>query len=144
MNGWLLDVNVLCGCAWKTHADHGALFAWLLQQENWATCPIVELGFVRVSMTAAYAASFGDARQSLSTLRALKGHHFVIDNVHAGLLPVVTSYRETTDAHLVILAQNHGLKLATLDAALLGKSWAVGITENPILNQEGRVQTDLR
>jgi predicted nucleic acid-binding protein len=70
VTGWLLDVNVVCGCAWKTHADHDALLGWLLQQDNWATCPIVELGFVRISMTAAYEASFGDAQQSLATLRA--------------------------------------------------------------------------
>jgi predicted nucleic acid-binding protein len=47
----LLDVNILLGCSWKSHADHSALLDWLLQADEWATCPITELGFVRVSMT---------------------------------------------------------------------------------------------
>lgn len=51
MKGWLLDVNILLGCSWKSHADHSALLDWLLQADEWATCPITELGFVRVSMT---------------------------------------------------------------------------------------------
>jgi len=44
-----------------------------------------------------------------------------------------TSYRDTTDAHLVTLARNRGLKLATLDAALVSKPWAVGIAVNPLM-----------
>ena len=46
MSGWLLDVNVLLGCGWKTHADHPALLAWLMQIDDWATCPLTESGFI--------------------------------------------------------------------------------------------------
>lgn len=69
MSGWLLDVNALLGCAWKSHANHVALLRWLLQVGDWATCPITESGFVRISMTTAYKAVFEDARKSLATLR---------------------------------------------------------------------------
>ena len=41
--------------------------------------------------------------------------------------------KDTTDAHLVTLAKRHGLKLATLDEALLAKPWAAGVAENPLL-----------
>ncbi|MGI8960836.1 MAG: PIN domain-containing protein [Bryobacteraceae bacterium] len=132
MSGWLLDVNVLLGCAWKSHADHPALLGWLLRANHWATCSIVELGFLRVSMTSAYDASFADAQRSLATLRALGGHQFASDDVNSGSLPILTSYKDTTDAHLVTLAKRHGLKLATLDTALIAKSWATGIAENPL------------
>ena len=134
MNGWLLDVNVLLACAWKSHADHDASLAWLLVANSWVTCPLVESGFVRISMTTAYQASFEDARGSLATLRALQGHRFVADDVDAASLPTVTSYKDTTDAHLVTLAKRHGLKLATLDDGLIGKPWAAGIAENPLLS----------
>jgi predicted nucleic acid-binding protein len=134
VNGWLLDVNVLLGCAWKSHADHAALLQWLLQTKSWATCPLAESGFVRISMTTAYRASFEDARKSLATLRALSGHHFVADNVDAASLPTLTSSKDTTDAHLVTLAKRHGLKLATLDGGLIGQPWAAGIAENPLLS----------
>jgi hypothetical protein len=33
---------------------------------------------------------------------------------------------------LLDVNRKHGLKLATLDAALLGKPWALGIAENPL------------
>ena len=133
MSGWLLDVNVLLGCAWKSHADHPALLGWLLQRSDWATCPLTESGFVRISMTTAYQATFDDARKSLATLRALPGHRFLPDDVDAALLPALSSYKDTTDAHLVALAKRHGLKLATLDATLIAKPWAAGIAENPLL-----------
>ena len=135
MSRWLLDVNVLCGCAWKTHANHSALLEWLLQQDDWATCPIIELGFVRISMTAAYQASFDDAQRSLASLRALRGHHFIADDIGAGALPPISSYKEATDAHLITLARQQGLKLATLDRALIARPWATGIAENPLLWQ---------
>lgn len=88
---------------------------------------------MRISLTQAYDASFDDAQQSLATLRALKGHHFVVDDVNAKLLPALTSHRDTSDAHLVILAKRSTRRLATLDAMLLKKSWADGIAENPLL-----------
>ena len=133
MSGCLLDVNVLLACGWKSHADHPALLGWLSQGNDWATCPLTESGFMRISMTTAYQATFADARKSLATLRALRGHRFLSDDVDAALLPVLSSYRDTTDAHLVTLAKRHGLKLATLDRTLLAKPWAAGIAGNPLL-----------
>ena len=135
MSGWLLDVNVLLGCGWKSHADNLALLSWLLQANDWATCPLTESGFMRISMTTAYQATFDDARKSLATLRALRGHRFLSDDVDAALLPVLSSYKDTTDAHLVTLAKRHGLRLATLDGSLITKPWAAGIAENPLLLQ---------
>lgn len=125
-------MNALLGCAWKSHANHVALLGWLLQVGDWATCPITESGFVRISMTTAYKAVFEDARKSLATLRVLEGHRFLVDDVDAASLPLLTTYKETTDAHLVTLANRHGLKLATLDATLIAKPWAAGIAENPL------------
>jgi predicted nucleic acid-binding protein len=49
------------------------------------------------------------------------------------LLDVNLITKDTTDAHLVTLAKRHGLKLATLDDGLIGKPWAAGIAENPLL-----------
>ena len=74
-------------------------------------------------MTAAYQSAFDDARKSLATLCALKGHRFLPDDVGAASLPMLKSYKDTTDAHLVTLARRHGLKLATLDAELIANPW---------------------
>ena len=137
MSVWLLDVNVLLGCGWKSHAEHPALLGWLLRGNDWATCPLTESGFMRISMTSAYRASFDDARKSLAMLRALRGHRFLSDDVDAALLPALSSYKDTTDAHLVTLAKRHGVKLATLDGTLLAKPWAAGVAENPLLQPIG-------
>jgi len=132
VKSWLLDVNVLLGCCWKNHADHTALFTWLTSVDEWATCPISELGFLRISMTIAYRASFEDARKSLSSLRSLGAHRFLVDDIDIAALPALASYKETTDAHLVTLAKRHGLRLATLDTGLIAKPWSVGVAENPL------------
>lgn len=132
MSTWLLDVNSLLACGWRTHADHSGMLNWLMRVGDWATCPITESGFVRISMTVAYQASFENARQSLSSLRALPGHRFIKDDVDAASLPLLTSHKEVTDGHLVSLAKRHGFKIATLDAALIKKAWATGIAENPL------------
>jgi predicted nucleic acid-binding protein len=78
VSGWLLDVNVLLGCGWKSHAEHAALLRWLQKVEEWAACPVTELGFVRIGMTTAYQASFDDARKSLVTLRGLSDRKSVV------------------------------------------------------------------
>lgn len=92
MSAWLLDVNSLLACGWTNHTEHVAMLDWLLQVHNWATCPITESGFIRISMTSAYGASFEDTRASLATLRALPGHCFITDDVDGASLPVLRSY----------------------------------------------------
>lgn len=84
-------------------------------------------------MSPAYSASFENARVSLASLKAIPGHQFVVDDLDAGDLPVVKTSRETTDAHLVVLAKRYGMKLATLDQVLIASSWAAGLAENPLL-----------
>ena len=51
---WLLDVNILLASRWKTHADHEAVREWLDTQPEFITTPIVQLGFLRVSLSPAY------------------------------------------------------------------------------------------
>jgi predicted nucleic acid-binding protein len=47
-------------------------------------------------------------------------------------LPVLSSHADVTDAYLVELARAHGLQLATLDAALVAQTWALGIAFHPL------------
>jgi predicted nucleic acid-binding protein len=129
---WLLDVNLLLASRWTTHVDHAAVWAWLDEQAEFHTTPIVELGFMRVSLSPGYSASWQDAHRSLLSLYSRTAHRFLADDLTATDSPE-SSYKDTTDAHLVRLAVRHGLKLATLDMALLAKPWASGQAFNPIL-----------
>lgn len=85
---------------------------------------------MRVSLSPAYAASWKDANRSLRDLLNRPSHRFLADDV-SGLDSVETSYKDSTDAHLVCLVIRHGLRLATLDKALTAKLWANDYTFNP-------------
>ena len=128
----LLDVNLLLACAWSGHADHARANRWLNLAGEFATAPVTQMGFLRVSMSTAYGASFGDAQTALCAILQLKSHRFLTDTVSADSLPALSNGKEVTDAHLVRLAASQGLKFATLDGVLCKKPWAAGIAENPL------------
>ena len=83
-------------------------------------------------MSPAYGASFSDARTALAAILRLNTHRFLTDATRADSLPVLTSSKDVTDAHLVRLAARRGVKLATLDEDLCRKACAQGIAENPL------------
>jgi toxin-antitoxin system PIN domain toxin len=128
----LLDVNLLLACAWSGHADHARANRWLNSVPEFFTAPVTQMGFLRVSLSPAYGASFADAQTALRAILQLKSHRFLNDTVSADSLTSLTHGKEVTDAHLVRLAASHGLKLATLDGTLAKKAWAASIAENPL------------
>lgn len=129
---WLLDVNVILASRWTTHPDHSAARAWIDVVDKFHTTAIVELGFVRISLSAAYRASWHETQETLRKLHGRPGYEFLADDVDGTASPE-TGSKDTTDAHLVALAKRHGLKLATLDGTLIAKPWAAGIAQNPLL-----------
>jgi len=50
----LLDVNLLAACAWQSHARHREANRRLQNLTRFATCPVGQMGFLRVSMSPAY------------------------------------------------------------------------------------------
>ena len=128
----LLDVNFLLACAWSRHANHAPANRWLNAATAFATAPVTQMGFLRVSLSPAYGARFEDVQTALRAILQLKSHRFLTDAVLADSLPAVTNGHDVTDAHLVRLAASHGLRLATLDGSLCKKAWAAGIAENPL------------
>lgn len=128
----LLDVSFLLACGWSSHAWHAAARAWLERQSAFATSPLSELGFIRVSMTPGYRASFDDAQAALADITSRRQARWVHADLAAARLPSLQTHAEVTDAYLVELALAHGLKLATLDDELCEKPWAAGTAENPL------------
>ncbi len=122
----LLDVNALVALAWDSHVHHARMRSWFAENssQGWATCPITESGFVRVSANPKVlpaAIGIDAARAVLSALRALESHRFLTDDVSLsdGDIPRVTGYRRVTDAHLLTLARRRGVRLVTFDAGVL-------------------------
>lgn len=121
----LLDVNALVALAWDSHVHHAAMRGWFAAEgsSGWATCPITESGFVRVSSNPkALPSAIGvsAARGVLGALRALDGHRFLVDDVSIvdPDVPEVAGYRQVTDAHLLTLARRSGMRLVTFDAGI--------------------------
>jgi toxin-antitoxin system PIN domain toxin len=122
----LLDVNALVALAWDSHVHHAAMRSWFAAHaaSGWATCPITESGFVRVSSNPKVlpsAIGVDAARSVLEALRAADGHRFLADDVSivARDVPQLVGHRQVTDAHLLTLARRRGVRLVTFDAGLL-------------------------
>lgn len=122
----LLDVNALVALAWDSHVHHATMRAWFTANcsAGWATCPITESGFVRVSsnpIVLPSAIRVDAARGVLSTLRAHPNHRFLTDDVSIGDsdVPSIAGYRQVTDAHLLTLARRRGVRLVTFDSSIL-------------------------
>lgn len=134
---WLLDVNVLVACGWESHVQHAAARRWVESVPRFSTCPLTQLGFLRVSMSPAFRATWADAGTVLADMLSLRSAHFVADDEDASRLPAGGTAQDVTDSYLVALARAHRLKLATLDDALCAKPWARGIAVNPIAKAKG-------
>ncbi len=111
---YLLDVNALIAAVWTDHVDHTAVDAWI-QGRSLATCPLSELGFLRISThPKALGASMADARNLLQDFLASHKVEFVEADLPA-LESKASKSEEVTDVYLADLAGRNNLKLATLD-----------------------------
>jgi toxin-antitoxin system PIN domain toxin len=129
----LLGINVLLALAWPQHIHHDRVKRWVRSQTargklSMATCPITQLGFLRISMNIkGYAADFESARTLLSSLVHHQDfdHSFWMDDfsILSGKLKRNLGPSQLTDAYLAALAENRaGGKLATLDDGIKGPS----------------------
>jgi uncharacterized protein len=125
----LLDVNVLVAIAWPNHVHHAMARAWFIDHRfgGWATCPVTESGFVRVSSNVKAipaAVSPAAALELLIQLRRQPGHVFWPDDVSLADSSDVPrarliSHTQVTDAHLLALVRQHSSRIATFDRGLV-------------------------
>jgi hypothetical protein len=121
---YLLDVNALVALGFLQHEFHERVSSWVRTAASHgaselATCSITELGFVRVLAQAPqYGFNVSQARQLLSLLKSahIVRFAFIADDHDVSHLPGwVKTPRQTTDGHLVRLADSKNAILATLD-----------------------------
>jgi toxin-antitoxin system PIN domain toxin len=120
----LLDVNLLMALLWENHEHHSKVRSWFKGVSSFATCPVAQLGFARVSSHPLLGygmtpdAAFGVLRQFLADPR----HQFMPDDLSCTDRVVRTELmagaNQITDRYLVALARQHGFSLATLDEPL--------------------------
>lgn len=111
----LLDISTLVALVWPSHVAHAKAVAWRTGKEL-AVCPIVELGFLRVSTSPAFNATMSDARKALSDFLTDEKPEFLPDDQRALDGYIAPSSAKTTDWHLANLAAAHGMQWVTLDA----------------------------
>jgi toxin-antitoxin system PIN domain toxin len=121
----LLDLNVLVSLAWPNHVHHGVSRQWFIQNHanGWATCPVTESGFLRVSTNRRVIPEARSAVEAASVLGAflrMPGHEFWGDDTSLVTgadidLRTVRGYRQITDAHLLALVKRAGGALVTCD-----------------------------
>ncbi|MFT4197464.1 MAG: PIN domain-containing protein [Pseudoxanthomonas sp.] len=122
----LLDVNALLALGWAEHEAHASVVQRLSRRAapRWVTCPITQLGFIRISSTGGIFSRSLSPQQAQLALAALckDGKHQFVD-VHPNVLDcdfsTLAGPRQTTDAYLIALARHHGLRLLTLDKRLV-------------------------
>lgn len=115
---YLLDVNALIAWRHQRSPHHGTFHAWAarVKPRQMATCALSELGFLRVSMQV-FSYSREQAMDALAEMKAQAGG-FVGDAPTPRLADWATSAALTTDAYLVQVATENGLRLATFDRGI--------------------------
>ena len=128
MTAALLDVNVLIALAWPNHVHHDATRRWFTEHrgDGWATCPLTEAGFVRVSCNPSavqHTVTPSEAIAVLQRLKRLESHSFwpldrSIVALPREIVARLQGYRQITDAVLLAAAIQRGGTLTTLDGGL--------------------------
>jgi predicted nucleic acid-binding protein len=83
-----------------------------------------ELAFIRIGTQARYFADLTEARAALTLMLASSRGRigFLADDLGASTLPSYVKHpRDTTDGHLLALAERHNLRLLTLDKRIPGE-----------------------
>lgn len=120
----LLDVNVLMALLWENHEQHERARRWLLTVTEFSTCPVTQLGFARVSShpMLGYGLLPEQAFAVLRRFLADARHRFLPDDLSSEdrilLTDRIPGSNHITDYYLAAMALQHGLVLATFDAAL--------------------------
>ena len=123
----LLDVNVLIALLDVDHRHHEAARRWMRDniRDGWATCPITEIGCVRVMAQPVYpnSRSASHVAERLRDALATDHHEFWPDDVSL-LRPGVIDWRrivgprQITDVYLLALAVAHGGRFVTFDTRI--------------------------
>lgn len=143
MKAVLLDVNFLIALAWPPHVHHSPAHTWFAanSRHGWATCPMTECGFTRISSNPKFiedAVTPFEAIAMLRTIVQMPGHQFWPDEFSLGEITVFKDYalgghRQIVDAYLLSLAVRTGGKFATFDKGIASLVKPGGIESRSII-----------
>jgi len=123
----LFDVNVLIALLDADHVHHQAASGWLAENidAGWASCAITQNGCVRIMSQPGYPGSLQAAEVARRLRTAARTRHHAFIGADLSLLDAdrfdsdaLLGHRQVTDAWLLGLAVDRGLRLVTFDAAI--------------------------
>jgi len=124
----LPDVNVLIALAFPNHMHHLPAQEWFgaVPDRPWATCPLTQLGFIRIASNPrlSVAAVLPVQARALLTAATRLGHHRfwpdAVDVLAAPEFPaeLLAGHRQVTDAYLIAAASRHGGVVVTFDRSM--------------------------
>lgn len=121
----LVDVNILIALAWPSQEHHRIVSDWFASaaENGWATCPLTQCGFVRISSNPKFIPNAVSPLEAVSLLREMTSHRKhsfwpdamqIMDAEYFGRFNI-TGHRQITDAYLLGLTILNGGKFVTLD-----------------------------
>lgn len=131
----LLDVNVLIALSWPIHPFHSAATLRMDgSRERWATCALTQLGFIRLSSTAAANPSPKTPAEAAALLAIMTGDplHVYLESLEppaAAWMQRAHGANQVTDAYLLALAAKHSATFLTFDAKLKALAGSLAKTE---------------
>ena len=123
----LLDVNVLLALMDRDHIHHQPALAWWRSDRDygWASCPLTQNGFVRISCQTGYPGrrTAAHAVEQLRLQLSESTHEFWPDDISIVDAELFDRSRilgpnQITDVYLLALAVKNGGRLATFDRSI--------------------------
>lgn len=121
----LLDVNMLLALADTSHVHHARARSWQadhLGERGWASCPLTQNGFLRVSTLPSYGSPkpWAEAMSLLDQMVARHDHEFWPDDFSVLDATIIERSRllgprQITDVYLLAIAVKHDGRFVTLD-----------------------------
>src|SRR5262245_38418623 len=128
MSVYLLDINFLVALLWTNHEHHEKARDWFQrhQRSGWATCPLTQAGFVRVSSNPPVLPDVPKPAKAAEILQTNLGHpthRFFKDEINfpeavKAFADHFSGHQQTTDAYLFGLAIHKRSVLATFDKSI--------------------------
>jgi predicted nucleic acid-binding protein len=128
---YLLDVSTLLALLWDLHIHNTRVTRWQIGVKL-AICPLTELGFLRISTQPNFGVTFQQAKKMLQDWKAAQKPEFVPCDLDALDMQDPATGKQTTDFYLASLAQQHGMRLATLDEGIRHPSVFLIPVEEPV------------
>ena len=119
---YLLDVNMLIAAIWRDHQDQPRVEGWLRRKQT-AACPISELGFLRISSGETFPFRAEPQINAEMLFRNFFGSSAADSSDDFSPQQIAAqSSRDFTDRHPAELAEQHRMKLATLDTRIFHRA----------------------